>query len=430
MNVKALMEQKNKLIEENLALCELMTKEVRSLNDEENDQYEKNEAEIKRLDRDIERLNAQRFNPENKVEKENEVMEKQPEVRTKEQILEIEKRGLADILACNYNTEAAQEFRAGANTPGMQGITLPNGDPTGANIIPETLVLDFLEKVEEHSSVYSRVVKYPVTAGNIELPMELLNGDCGFVGEDEAVGAITMKYKTIKLTQKRIGASMRLTRQLIIDAGFPIVDRALNALAKKMAVAIEKHIFQGDTSKGEDFDGLNVHVQAAVGPITDTDLATKRPIKRVELGAKGVISIDDLMKAYTALHPSFLANSTWTMSREAYNEIAALKDGNGHFYVQNGIVNGTPTPTIFNRPVEISDEMLDSENAKKIKLYFGDLGEAYGMMIKKGVQIYRVNNDSTNVLNATELLVIDMHGDGAVVNPQSVVALCDQAAGE
>lgn len=425
MNVKALMEQKNKLVEENLALCELMTKEVRSLNDEEDALYTKNEAEIQKLERDIKRLNDQRFNPENKVE-EKEIKDmgaNNNEVRTKEEILEIEKRGLTDILAGRYDTEAAKEFRAHEN---VNGIKYPTGDPTGANIIPDTLVLDFLEKVEEHSAVYSRVVKYPVTVGNIELPMELLNGDCGFVGEDEAVGAITMKYKTIKLTQKRIGASMKLTRQLIIDAGFPIVDRALSALAKKMAIAIERHIFQGDTSKGEDFDGLNVHVQAAVGPISDTDLATKRPIKRVEVGTKGTISVDDLMKAYTALHPSFLANSMWTMSREAYNEIAALKDGNGHFYVQNGIVNGKPTPTIFNRPVEISDEMLDSENAKKIKLYFGDLGEAYGMMIKKGVQIYRVNGDSQNVLNATELLVIDMHGDGAVVNPQSVVALCDQ----
>lgn len=421
-NVKALLERKNKLIEENLTLCETMTNEIRCLDDEENKIYEDNEAEIRRLERDIERINSQRFAPENKIEKDDEGMNKDKEVRTKEEQLAFEKRGLADILAGRYDTEEAMEFRTHED---MNGIKYPTGSPTGANIIPTTLVQDFLEKVEEHSTVYQRVVKYPVVAGNIELPMELLTGDCGFVGEDEAVRAITMKYKTIKLTQKRLGAHINLTRQLIIDAGFPIVDRALGALAKKMAVAIEKHIFQG-AGGDNDFDGLNNHVQATVAEITDDLLATQRPIKRVETATKTALTIDDLMSAYTALHPTFLANSMWTMSRATYNLIALMKDGNGHFYLQNGVVNGKPTPTLFNRPVEISDVMLDDSNAKGIHLYFGDIGEAYGMMIKKGVQIYRVNNDSTNVLKATELIVIDMHADGAVVNPQAVVALCDK----
>lgn len=411
MNIKALKEKIATLQNEDLALVEGAVNEVRGLNEQEIERRGAISKEIKGLEALLEECNNARFNPVNKVEKgENKVEELKG--------IDREIRGLTDILR-DINSEYAQEIR-GAEP---NGIGLPTSAPASKNIIPTTISKQILTKLEEHSSIFARVKKVTSATGNLELPARLTTGKSGFVGENEALKAINVKYEVVTLTQKRVGAYMQVTRQLILDSAFDIMSQVIEVLTKDMANAIERAIFQGNPSNKE-FDGINNHIKADTSAVTDEEFAKQRKIRRLETTGTNIISLDDIMKTYQALPTKFRAKAMWTMTPETYAAVALLKDGNGNFVLQNSIVNGAPMETLFGKAIEVSQEIVDSSNTPKLALYFGDLGECYTMVIKKAISLSRVNSDTQSVLNATEMVAIDTHMDGTVDNPQSVVALC------
>ncbi len=414
--IKALKEKINAKKDEQKALVEKAICETRGQTSEEKEQYDALESEIRELEDTLAKANEQRYNPENKVVE----IKEEPKMEKRELLL----NGLKDILTGVESAEA-QEFRATANTD-VNGIGLPTDAPTGKNIVPTVLADEILTKLEEHSNIFAKVRKYPSTVGNLDLPARITTGKCGFVGENEAISAIKIKYEVVSLTQKRCGAFMRVTRQLMLDSAFDIMKQVLEVLIDDLAIAMERAIFQGNPSQKE-FDGLNNHIKATTGDLTDDELLKQRKILRNETASADAITADDLMKTYLSLHPNFVSGASWTMNRKTFNTIALFKDGVGNFLVQSGVINGKPNYTLFGSPIEISDEIGQGTD-NKLLCYFGDLSKAYAMMVKKGMTIYKVNGDTEAVVHATELVAIDIFADGTVVNPQAVVALCKAGA--
>ena len=421
MKVKAIKEKINALKDEQKALLENAIAEVRCQSDEEKESYEKINLEIRELEDLLAKADKERFNPENKI---NEKVEE-----TKMENKELMLQGLKDVLA-NKNTEAAAEYRAFPTTAGdINGLGGGSTHNVGkAEIVPTTISDIILTKMEEYSDIFNVVKKIPTTAGDLALPARVVNGDCAFVGENAALSAIKVEYKVIKMTQKRCGAFMRVTRQLLNDSAFDIVSQCLEVLAEEMAIALEKAIFQGDGTTS--FKGLCKFINAAEGAVSESDLAQHRYIERVEAAdGSGAITVDDLMKLYLHLHPSYVAGAKFYFSRENFNKIAMLKDGNGNFLLQSGVINGRPGYTLFGSPVVVTNNMGANTASSDSKLlgYFGDMSKAYGVMIKQGMNIATVNNDTEAVMYATELIAVDMFADGTVLDPQAVVAFAMNA---
>ena len=61
--------------------------------------------------------------------------------------------------------------------------------------------------------------------------------------------------------------------------------------------------------------------------------------------------MDNLMDLYNSIHPEFLASSSFIMQRGFFNQVAKMKDSNGHYYMQNGVINGKLTYTLFGAEV-------------------------------------------------------------------------------
>lgn len=420
-NIKALKEKLSVLEAENMKIVETAVNETRGLKAEEKTRKEEIAEEIRGLEEMIEMANSMRFNPANKVvEKEENKMDNGLKG------IDRELRGLTDVLR-GVDSEYSREIRNANNS--INGVTLPTGAGTGENIIPTSISDQILTALEQHSDIFARVRKFNSATGNLDLPARLTRGEGGFVGENQALQAITMKYEIVTLTQKRVGAFMQITRQLILDSAFDINSQVIEVLTEKMAHAIEKAIFQGLTSNKE-FDGINNHIKTTTVKPTEIEIAKQRLIRRMETSTAGVITPDDLMRTYQALPQKFRASARWTMTPDVYEAIVLLKDGNGNFILQNSVVNGEPMETLWGKAVEVTEEMVEEANAKKIQLYFGDLGACYTMVVKQGITMRRVNSDTNSVLNATELVAIDAHMDGTVDNPQTVVALCAKSETE
>ncbi|MEK5205242.1 phage major capsid protein [Bacillus sp. FSL R10-2789] len=373
MNLKALKEKRNDLLSKADELINGAEKEVRSLNDGEKTEFESLTSEAEQLNKQIAELEENRANGEK--------IEENAEETNMKNTKELEVRGLEQYL----RKQDGEEVRALQTTS------------QGGAVIPENVEGTIVLKMEESSPVFARARKFPSVAGNLKIAKETSETVAGFVGEGKDVLQGQINFDEVKLNQKRVGAAISLSNQLINDVAVPVVDYSVNLLARRAAKAVEKSILTGNTT--EEFRGI----------IHDTEIAT------VEAS---VVDVDQLMEVYNAIHPEFLDNSSFIMQRKFFNQIAKLKDGNKHFYMQNGVVNGKLTYTLFGAEVIVTDALTDAT-----PLIFGNVSEAYGVMIKKGFALQHVAGDTTQALRGSQLLVLDGYMDGAVFNPQALALL-------
>lgn len=377
MNLKALKEKRNDLLTKANSLIDVAKKEVRSVTAEERTEFDALENEIRSL-------NVQILEAEGR-QKDGEKIEENTEVREME-IQEKELRGLEQFI----RKQDGEEKRALQMTD------------AGASVIPENVEGMIVRKMEETSPVFARARKFPSVAGTLKIAKETALSDAGFVGEGSDVEEIAISLADVKLTQKRVGAALSLSNQLIHDSAVNVVDYAVNLLSRRAGKAVEKSILVG--AGGEEFTGIK-----------GADLET--------VTLEGVLAVENLLDVYNTLHPDFLGGAGFVMSRPFFNKVAKLKDNNGHFYVQNGVVNGRPTYTLFGAQIIVSDVMDSGANAGDVPVIFGDIEAAYAVMIKKGFALQHVTGDTKQALRGSQLLVLDGYMDGTVYNEQALVKL-------
>lgn len=371
-NLKALKEKRNELLTQAETLVDTAETEVRSMTEEEQGKFASFTSEIETLDAQIKIAEAR--SQEGEIEN--------MEEREMEKTNEVEVRGLEQYL----RKEDGEEVRA-LQTTGQGGAVIPEN-------VEGTIVL----KMEESSPVFARARKFPSVAGTLKIAKETSGTVAGFVGEGADVLEGQISFDEVKLTQKRVGAAITLSNQLIHDVAVPIVDYSVNLLARRAAKAVEKAILTG--TGAETFRGI----------IHDAEIAA--------VEAEGTVTVDNLMDLYNAIHPEFLDSSSFIMQRAFFNQVAKLKDGNGHFYMQNGVVNGKLTYTLFGAEVIVTDAL-----PAETPVIFGNVSEAYGVMIKKGFALQHVAGDTTQALRGSQLLVLDGYMDGETFNPQALAKL-------
>ena len=269
---------------------------------------------------------------------------------------------------------------------------------SGTALIPENIENMIVLKMEEISPVFARARKFNSVSGSLKIARETGLENAGFVGETFDLNNIALSFSEVKLEQKRVGAAISLTNQLINDSAVDIESYVTNLLARRTIKAVEKSILTG--SALEEFKGI----------IHDEDVA--------EVELIGAVTIDTFLEMYLKIHPEFLASACFIMNRDFFNQVSKLKDGNNHFYLQNGIVNGKLTYTLLGLPVEVTESLT-----AEVPVIFGNIEESYGIMIKKGFGLQRIVADSTQALRGSQLFILDGYMDGAVINPQALVKL-------
>ncbi|ARK29046.1 phage major capsid protein [Halalkalibacter krulwichiae] len=267
----------------------------------------------------------------------------------------------------------------------------------GASVIPENVHGEIIVKMEEISPVFAKAKKINSVSGTLKVAREDDKVQAGFVGEGEKVLEGALGFTHVELKQKRVGAAITLANQLINDSAVNIQDYTKNLLARRTVKAIEKSMLTGQG--GVEFNGI----------IHDADVEA--------VNVANTIEIDQLQALYLAIHPEFLSGASFVMARNFFNEIAKLKDGNEHYYIQNGVVNGKLTYTLFGMPIDITDAL-----PAETPVVFGNIEEAYSVMIKQESGIQEIV-DSQQALRGSKMFVFDMYADGVVVNPQAVAKL-------
>lgn len=375
MNVKEMIEKRNSLFEQADKILDKVKKENRAVvTKEENSKLQSIQREIEGLNTSIEVSETQQGK-----KMEDRSMDKKQ--------LEAERRGYEQFLRHKLGEERAQYVNTAEENSG---------------VIPVSIADQIIEQVEGISNVFQQAQKFNSAAGELRVPRDSSRDQAGFVGENEEIPSLRAKFDYAKLTQRRVGGAITLTKQLINDTSFDIVGFSVNKLARQVGLAVEKAALKGQ-SENDQFEGI-------LSPKT-LELEDLQKVSIPE-----AVTYDDLINIYNSIQPYFLDGSQWIMSRALFNEIVKLEDGNGHKYVQGGVVNGRLQQLLLGLPVVVSDQ-LEKEDG----IIFGKVSDAYGIMVKDGFELQYVTGDTQQATNGTELLVFDGYMDGAVINPQAIV---------
>lgn len=267
----------------------------------------------------------------------------------------------------------------------------------GAAVIPQSVSDQLILQMAEVSPFFNQAKRFPSQSGSLKIAKEDSSAAGTFIGEGESLPEDTLSLGYAELTQKRVGAAQPLSNQLINDSAIDIVGYTVERLSRKIAKAAEQSGLVGNG--GTQFNGIT----------NDPDIET--------VTVSSAATMDDMVDLMTSIHPEYLDGAGYFVSRPFFNEISKWKDGNSHFYVQNGVVNGRPTFTLLGMPVYVSDALTASTPA-----VFANVTASYAILVKDGINIKQIV-DSENALRGSQLLVADAYLDGNVYNSQAAAKL-------
>lgn len=391
MSLKAKIEERNSLLAKaKEILPEGM--DLRSIEEEQAEELRSLQSQIENLDQEIQEEKERRSADQNENNGGATTM-------PKEEKQELEVRALDTYLRTNSDAElralsdAVTAKNATENTAGNGGVT-----------IPMSVHNEIIRDLTEESPVFAAARKFGSVTGQLKVAREVGVDDEGFIGETVDASKIKPTLKSVTLNQKRVGAAIQLTNQLLNDSGVDLVGYSTERLVRSTARTIERAVLVGAKS-GEDAGDCFRPI------IGDTE------VQHFETAATGAVTVDELIDIYGLIHPGYLDGAMWIVSRPVFNSILKLKDGDGQYLILRDTVNGKPGYSLFGAPVYVSDFL----KGKQEEIVFGNITQAYGMLVKKGFNLTNVTADTTQALAGGRLVILDTYLDGAVINPKAVV---------
>ena len=384
MNIKELKEMLNDAKSTKKALLTKAVEEVRSLDDAQNEELRQLDEQITDLQNQIQ--TAEEELRSNVVE---ENIKKEGEGKMNKQEMEV--RAIENFIKNGVVEEEVRATNTSANNTAIQPVYIHN---------------EIVRKLEEVAPVFSKAKQYQATAGEVKIPRESASNlwEYGFVGEDAEVSEHAFSFDTVALKQVRVGACVKVTQHLLNDVEIDIVGYVVDMLARRLGATLDHHAITGSGVQGEDLQGLANLTKATHG------------INEVNVSA---VDADALLDAIHAMHPALLNGAEFIMSRATYNAVSKLKDASGQYILklERSVAPEAPQYRVFGFPVHIN------ESVPANKVLFVNVGQACATMVKKGVQMIRISNDTQNALRGTHTFVIDAYVDFRLSDPQAVVAV-------
>ena len=370
--LKGLKEKRNQLIGELEMMVTAVGTEVRSLNEEEVVAFDAKKAEIEKIDATIARVEETRFNQMNKEEKAVVV-----EQRSKD---EMEKRAL-------------DAFFRGEEMDGEMRAMLASNSSNQATM-PLTIAEGLLKKLEEQCPILERGRRFS-SKGVLRLLNETTYGDSALCEENTQFNEDDAEFGHIDLGAYKVATQTKVTFELLANSSIDLNAYLTDVIVRRLAKQLNKLFLVGTGTKQP--EGLTKGKQT------------------VEIGAE--LSYDDFVKMQTEIHPDFLDGAVYIMNRKTFTKTALLEDGNGHKYVQNGVVNGKFTYTIGGTPIVIDNNMPDYESGQPA-IVLANIADCYSINLLQDIVVRRL--DQIEFTNGVEVFAGYLMADGKITNQDAI----------
>lgn len=384
MNLKKLTEQRAKKQKEMQDLVDAADAEERSLNEAEIAEFEKLEKEVLGIDASIRAVNAARNLDDDIPAGDDDEKEKKKDKEQEQR--EAEERDLADFEA--YLRGKVEE-RENTNM-----VKTENGA-----VIPSTIANKIIQKVVDICPIYYDADRYNVK-GTLQIPYydettkDIKMEYCDeFTDGESSVG----KFASITLTGYLARAITDVSKSLINNSQFNIVDFVVTRMALSIAKFLEKELLHGTDSKVDGLKGVTQKVTAAS--------ATE-------------VTADEIIDLQEAVPDEYQADAYFIMNKKTRKAIRKLKDGQGN-YLLNKDANSRWGYTLFGKDVYTSANM-DEMAAGKTAIYYGDY-KGLAVKVSEDINI-DVLRETKARQHAVEVLGF-VEFDAKVQNAEMIAAL-------
>lgn len=337
MNFKELMEKKNDLITRAEEVLNVAKQEKRELTDAETQELTEIRENVNRIAETI-KLDEDFAKMEISKRKDSEEGE---EVAADQKIKEKEEQETRAFE--NYIRGRVVNERAGELTPATT---------SGGALIPTTIANRIIKKVYDICPILENSTKYNVK-GNLELPYydeETSTISVAYATEFSALTSSNGSFDAITLTGFLAGALSKVSKSLINNAQFNIVDFVVNEMADAIEIFIEKELLVGTEGKVTGLSTLTNSITTA---------------------SSTAITADEIIKLHDKIKDKYQNNAFWIMSSATRTALRLLKDNTGKYLLNDDVA--TPFGTsILGKPVYVSDNMPEI-GAGKTAIYYGDM---------------------------------------------------------
>ena len=338
MNLKALIEKRNAIVDEMNEMFKTAESEVRALTEDEQAKFEAKTAELKALDKTIEGAKeARSLNAMDVPTEERKAVEKD------EKVEDVEARAFETLIRENRTDEMAKS-------------------DNGA-VIPTTIANRILDTVKQIAPLYNLATKFNVK-GKLDFPVAKKAIITAYATEFTALTSSNVGFDKRTLDGFLVGALSKVSVSLINNSQFDIVSYVVNKVAESIALFLEKEIISGKgTTK---MTGVLVDTLVkAVNTVGDTPTA------------------DEFIATQVAVPQQYQAGAMWLVSNKTLLAMRKMKDENGRYFLQNDLTNGFGY-TFLGKPVMVSDQMVDTN------VVYGDFS-GYFVNIHEGSSIKVLN---------------------------------------
>lgn len=371
--LKALRDQRGKLVADARAILEKANTEKRSASAEENGQFDTMMKQVNDLGDEIRRhealVEAER-DAAAQIARGMDSARDEARGNAADPDVELRTKAFGKLLIEGRGALQADEWRA------LQA----DSDTAGGFIVtPEQFVAGLIKNVDDMVFIRQRATKYRIpTAASLGVPTlatdasdaewttELATGS-----EDSALAFGKRKLNPHPMA-KRIKVSETLMR-MSASAERIVMDR----LAYKFGVTQEKGFLTGTGVN----QALGIFTASNDGITTARDVSTGNTATTV--------TFDGLTNAKYSLKGQYWNRADWIFHRDVLSQIAKLKDGDGQYIWRESVRDGEPD-RLLGRPVMMSEF---APNTMTTGLYVGILGEFSNYWIADALdlQIKRLN---------------------------------------
>lgn len=374
---KKLAEQRAAFAKEMQDILDKAETEERAMTEEESSRFDELEGKIKDIDRTIKAEERARDLSLNVVDD-----------KRKEELRAEEKEAQEERAFGNYIRGIISEERASNLTSGDNGA-----------VIPTSIANKIIKKVLEICPVYQLATRYNV-GGTLTIPYY-----------DETTTAITMaysteftelesssgKFKSIELKGFLAGALTKVSKSLVNNSQFDIVNFVINQMAENIARWIENELLNGTDEK---IDGLAKSKQV------------------VTAAAANAITADELIDLQETVPDAFQPGCIWIMNKDTRTAIRKLKDSDGDYILQKDMTAKWGY-RLFGADVYCSDNMSKMA-AGKMAIAYGDMsGLAVKVSEDMNIEVLRERFATEHAIG----VVGWMEMDAKIENEQKIAVL-------
>ena len=368
MNLKAMIEKRNALVEQVNELFKQAETETRALSEEENAKYDELTAEIRALDSTMDKMKSDEFRsmdvPKDKKEH---VDKKAEEIRF-------------------FETYLREERAAGNMTKSSNGA-----------VIPTTIANQILDKVKQIAPLYALATKFQVK-GKLQFPVAKESIATAYANEFTALASSNVGFESRTLDGYLIGALSKVSVSLINNSKFDIVSYVVNKVAQSIAEFLEAELIEG-AGGSTAIEGICVNT-GLVAEVKTANSSTE-------------IALSDLVTAMAKIPTQYQAPCRWLMNTNTLVKLRNLLLETTDYLKNEKVDNGFGF-TLFGKQVMVSDTMKDDV------IVYGDFSAVYvNVHEESSIQVLREKYADEHAVGVVAWLEVD----GKVMEDQKLVKI-------